>query len=150
LTQFDITAATVRKTITLVLGIIMLTGTITSIYSSSLFFITKAQAESVDTLLEDIDCENINLNGNDISTYTLPQYLDGIADLVQAEAEDNGISNSEQRAIDDFLFKCINNNENEFSQSPTPPPPEEEGAILSINKEWFVCNNDDIDCIVEP
>jgi YVTN family beta-propeller protein len=30
----------------------------------------------------------------------------------------------------------------------TPPPPIE-GSTLSINKEWFVCNNDDIDCIIE-
>ncbi len=30
----------------------------------------------------------------------------------------------------------------------TPPPPIE-GANLSINKEWFVCNNDDIDCTIE-
>jgi hypothetical protein len=29
----------------------------------------------------------------------------------------------------------------------TPPPIE--GATLSINKEWFVCNNDDIDCTLE-
>ena len=31
-----------------------------------------------------------------------------------------------------------------------PPPPPIEGATLSINKEWFVCNNDDIDSIQIP
>ena len=30
----------------------------------------------------------------------------------------------------------------------TPPPPIE-GATLSINKDWFVCNNNDIDCTIE-
>ena len=30
-----------------------------------------------------------------------------------------------------------------------PLPPPIEGATLSINKEWFVCNNDDIDCTIQ-
>jgi len=153
LTQFDFAAAsTARKSITLILGIILFTGTITSFYtSSSSSFIRNAQAQSVDNVLDDIDCDNINLNlnGNDISIDTLPQSLGGIADLVQTEAGDDGISNTEQKAIDDFIFKCINNNENEFSESQTPPPPVEEEATLSISKEWFVCNNEDIDCTIE-
>jgi hypothetical protein len=75
----------------------------------------------------------------------LPQSLGGLGDLIKSEAEDNGISSSEQRAIENFIYKCINNNENEFI-----PPQVEEGATLSINKEWFVCNNTTIDCIIEP
>ena len=146
--------APARKIVTLLLGVILLTGTITSFYQSSsslsTSFITNAQAQSIDKLLEDIDCDNINLNGNDISIDALPQSLSGLADLIQSESEDNSISNGEQRAIKDFIFKCINNNNNEFSETQTPLPVEEEGATLSINKEWFVCNNDDIDCIIEP
>jgi hypothetical protein len=140
--------ATARKIITLLLGIILLTGTITSFYTSS-SFIRNAQAQSVDKLLEDIDCDNINLNGNDISIDTLPQSLGSLADLLQAEAGDSSIGNEEQRVINDFLFKCLNNNFNEFKESQTPIPVEE-GATLSIHKEWFVCNNDSIDCIIEP
>ena len=30
-----------------------------------------------------------------------------------------------------------------------PLPPPIERATLSINKEWFVCNNDDIDCTIQ-
>ncbi|HET8792321.1 MAG TPA: hypothetical protein VFM31_00895, partial [Nitrososphaeraceae archaeon] len=145
------TATTARKSITLILGIILLTGTITSFYQSltlSSPFIKNAQAQSLDNVLENLDCDNININGNDISIDTLPKSLGGLADLIQSEVGDNGISNGEQRAINDFIFKCINNNENEF----IPPPIEEgeEGATLSINKEWFVCNNFVIDCIIEP
>ena len=103
--QLDFTAASARKAITLVLGIIMLTGTITSFYQSSLSssFIRNAQAQSVDKVLEDIDCDNININGNDISIDALPQSLGGLGDLIKSEAEDNGISSSEQRAIENFI-----------------------------------------------
>lgn len=73
----------------------------------------------------------------------MPQSLGGLGDLIKSEAEDNGISSCEQRAIENFIYKCINNNENEFI-----PPQVEEGATLSINKEWFVCNNTTIDCIL--
>ena len=31
--------------------------------------------------------------------------------------------------------------------TPIPPPPPIEGATLSINKDWFVCNNDDTNYI---
>ena len=149
--QLDFTTATARKAITLVLGIIMLTGTITSFYttSSSSSFIKTAQAQSVDKGLEDIDCDNINLNGTDIPIDTLPKSLGGLADLIQSEAGDSSISNSEQRVIENFIYKCIKNNENEFNPSQAQPPIEE-GATLSINKEWFVCNNFVIDCIIEP
>jgi hypothetical protein len=69
---FDSVAATItaRKIITLVLGIILLTRTIISFYQTSSLsssFIRNAQAQSIDTLLEDIDCNNNNLNENDIS-----------------------------------------------------------------------------------
>ncbi len=75
----------------------------------------------------------------------------GLADLLQAQTgEETSIDNEEQKAFNDFIFKCINNNENEFSETQSPTPPVEEGASLSINKEWFVCNNDTIDCIIEP
>jgi hypothetical protein len=50
----------------------LLTGTITSLYSSS-SYITKAQAQSVDKLIDDIDCDNIDLNGNDINNDALPE-----------------------------------------------------------------------------
>ena len=30
--------------------------------------------------------------------------------------------------------------------TPIPPPPPIEEAALSINKDWFVCNNDDTNC----
>ena len=29
------------------------------------------------------------------------------------------------------------------------PPTPVEGGTLSINKDWFVCNNDDIDCTIQ-
>ena len=32
--------------------------------------------------------------------------------------------------------------------TPIPPPPIE-GATLSINKDWFVCNNDDTNCTIQ-
>jgi hypothetical protein len=124
--ESDVAATiTARNIITLVLGIFFLTGTITLFYTSSSSFIRNAQAQSQDTFLEDIDCDNINLNGNDISIDTLPTSLGGLADLIQSEAGDNGISNGEQRDIENFLFKCINNNENEFNetQNPTTNPP---------------------------
>ncbi len=72
--RFKSVAATApaRKIITQVLGIILLTGTITSLYSSS-SYITKAQAQSVDKLIDDIDCDNIDLNGNDINNDALPE-----------------------------------------------------------------------------
>ena len=34
------------------------------------------------------------------------------------------------------------------STPPPPPPPPVENATLSINKEWFACNDDGIDCTV--
>jgi hypothetical protein len=80
----------------------------------------------------------------------LPQSLDGLADLIQAETGDSSFSNGEQKAIENFVYKCINNNFNEFNESQTQQPPVIEGATLSVNKEWFVCNNDNIDCIIEP
>ena len=76
--RFDFAAATIsaRKSITLFLGIILLTGTIASFYPSSLStsssFIKDVQAQSLDKLIEDIDCDNINLNGNDIDINNLP------------------------------------------------------------------------------
>ncbi|HEX5186820.1 MAG TPA: hypothetical protein VFV86_08015, partial [Nitrososphaeraceae archaeon] len=144
-----------RKAFSLFLTITLVSATITSFYtSSSSLFIRNAQAQPIDKVLEDIDCDNINLNGNDISIDTLPKSLGGLAGLIQSEAGDNDISNGEQRAINDFIFKCINNNFNEFSESqtstPNPPNPPVEGATLSVNKQWFVCNNDNIDCIIEP
>ena len=131
-----------RKAISLFLSIVLFTGTITSFYTLS--FIQYAQALSVNKVLEDIDCDNININGNDISIDTLPQSLGNLADLIKAEAGDSGVTNSEQKAIENYIYKCINNNENQFI------PPQVEGTALSINKDWFVCNNDSIDCVIEP
>jgi hypothetical protein len=72
-----------------------------------------------------------------------------LADLIQSEAGDSSFSNGEQRAIENFVYKCINNNANEFSESQTPLSPIV-GANLSISKDWFVCNNDSIDCTIDP
>jgi hypothetical protein len=120
--QYEIAGtATARKIITLVLGIILLSVTVTSLYSSSSFFINNAQAQFV-VNVEDLDCDNININGNNIYIDSLPA---GLADLIQSEAGDNSNSNNEQRFIENFLYKCINNNQNQFNetQNPISSPP---------------------------
>jgi hypothetical protein len=75
-----------------------------------------------------------------------------INSLGQAEEDtDIGTStfgNGEQEYDNDkdLTFFCLNNNNNK-----RPTPIVEEGATISINKEWFVCNNNDpINCIIEP
>ena len=55
--NFTVTA---RKFFTLVLGIFLLTETIVSFYQSSSSILTDLQVKSIDNLLKDIDCDNIN------------------------------------------------------------------------------------------
>jgi hypothetical protein len=49
---------------------------------------------------------------------------------------------------------CFNDNDNFLDaklveiQEPLPPPTPRE-TILSINKDWFLCNNQDIDCVIK-
>jgi hypothetical protein len=85
---------------------------------------------------ENIDCTNFNLNGNGLDINTIPESLNGLATASQGEIGDSesGISayGTEQNRFGsydsnkkDFLYKCINNNDNELIVSPTPstPPP---------------------------
>jgi hypothetical protein len=121
------TAATARKSITLIiLGIILLTGTITSFYHPSAFssssFLKNAQAQSVNKSLEDINCDNINLNVNDIYIDTLPKSLVDLAGLVQQTGEPGLGSGEQSSRINDFIYKCLNNNNNELGLSELPSP----------------------------
>ena len=137
-------------------------GTMASFFPSS--FMTDVRALSDYGLMEDpynskylqynkenIDCTNFNLNANGLNVDGIPESLSGLlADAAQAgEAE---IGNWEKRfGLDkEFLFKCLNNNDNEQSisltQTPPSPPPI---PPLLINKDWFVCNNEDTDCTID-
>ena len=131
----------------------LISGTITAFFPSS-SFMTDVRALSDYGLMEDpynskylqynkenIDCTNLNLNGNGLDINTIPESLSGLA-AAQGETDDseNGISayGTEENRFGsydsnkkDFLYKCINNNDNELivlptpTQTPpiTPPPP---------------------------
>ena len=55
--------------------------------------------------------------------------------LTDANINDESLLNLDRNIV----TVCINNNDNFLDAE----------SILSINKDWFVCNNEEIDCIVE-
>jgi len=89
---------------------------------------------------DDINCNNFNLNGNGLNINVIPESLKGLV-ASQAQAEDSQaeiegtdvdistFGNGEKRFDsydhkEDFVYKCINNNENEqpISTISTLPP----------------------------
>ena len=110
---------------------------------------------------ENIDCTNLNLNGNGLNVNGIPESLSGLlASQGETGDSESGISayGTEENRFGsydvkkDFLYKCINNNDNEFIISPTPstppnspppspPPPTPTTASLTVNKEIYGCAN---------
>ena len=84
---------------------------------------------------ENIDCTNFNLNGNGLDINTIPESLSGLTAASQGEIGDSesgtsayGTEENRFGSYDsnkkDFLYKCINNNNNELIVSPTPSTPQ--------------------------
>ena len=98
---------------------------------------------------ENIDCTNFNLNGNGLDINTIPESLSGLLAAQGETDSESGISaySTEQNRFGsydsnkkDFLYKCINNNDNEFIISPTPstPPPTPTTASLTVNRDLWL------------
>jgi hypothetical protein len=142
-----------KKTISLFLAIVLVTGTIATILPS-----VQAQpyyeeryapdyppykdnndykSKDSNVILNKIKCNNINDNLNNVDVNSgLPNGFD---DIVQAQAADNegqeitangwGNDNGYKQNDNDFRFVCINNNDNENNivvvneTTPIPPPP---------------------------
>ena len=113
-------------------------------------------------LYQNVICDNINLNFNHIEQIQLQNQEDSqttdngqqLSTMEGLNLGDSGgpLSNIEDTLTDanindesllnldrNIVTVCINNNDNFLDAE----------SILSINKDWFVCNNKDIDCIVE-
>jgi len=76
---------------------------------------------------ENIDCTNFNLNDNGLDVNTIPESLSGLlASQGETGGSEIGISaygtDEKRYGFDkDFVYKCLNNNDNELLISPTPP-----------------------------
>ena len=113
-------------------------------------------------LYQNVICDNINLNFNHIEQIQRQNQEDSqttdngqqLSTMEGLNLGDSGgpLSNIEDTLTDanindesllnldrNIVTVCINNNDNFLDAE----------SILSINKDWFVCNNEDIDCIVE-
>jgi YVTN family beta-propeller protein len=107
---------------------------------------------------EIIECSNTNVNNNGFNGVlddTLPKALKGLATNDGAQTSDEGEGGASSYGRDrggpsgsdsDSSVVCISNNNNVVIKEPPPPI---EAATLSINKEWFACNNDDTDCTIQ-
>jgi hypothetical protein len=154
--------STTRKTISLFLAFMLIAGTITFIFPSSSF--TKEvhaisdyelmkrddyNSKYVQYNKENIDCTNFNLNGNGLDINTIPESLSGLAAAAQGETGDSeidtGVYGTKENRFGsydsnkkDFLYKCINNNDNEFIVSPTPsiPPTPPTPPVDNVCTVW--------------
>jgi YVTN family beta-propeller protein len=112
-----------RKTITLVLTVILLTGTITAFFPSSSLSMMDTFAIS-DNKKDNLDCNNFILNLNGIDVAAIPESLSSLLNP-QSETEDadsdiDTFDNDKERfgyIEKDFAFIC----KNEFVVSLSPP-----------------------------
>jgi len=126
------------KNISLFLILILIVGTIAAILPSS-SFTKEIHALSDYGLMRDdyntkylqynkehIDCTNFNLNGNGLDVNTIPESLSG---LLASQGETDSEIGISAYGIDenrfgsyhkDFVYKCLNNNDNHLIISPTP------------------------------
>ncbi len=117
--------------------------------------------KSKSVIVKEVVCNQNNINVGGVSINLQPGDI--VSTLAGAQAQDesnqelsaNSMGNSERNQGErnqgynkhdnkDIVFVCINNN----NGGNIPPPPSLENATLSINKQWFICNDDDIDCTV--
>ena len=116
----------INKSISLFLAFILTAGTLTAFFLSS-SSVTDAYAIS-DVKKDEILCNNINFNLNDLDVDSIPEPLSSLLqDQAETENTDGStgtIGNGENRfGYDkDFSFICKNNNNNTLIVSPTSPP----------------------------
>jgi hypothetical protein len=149
------------KTISLFLSFILIAGTIAAFLPSSSF--TKEvhalsdykpmkndyNSKYLQYNKENIDCTNLNLNANGLNVNGIPESLSGLLpDQAQAGDSDIGISayGTEENRFgsydEDFVYKCINNNYNDFTGTTTPlTPTPTPTASLTVVKEIYGCDN---------
>jgi hypothetical protein len=158
-----------KKTISLFLAFILVTGTIALSFPSSMRDVQAQQGydgtynnyendygkdnshKSIDNkIVKKVKCNNINVNVNGLELNVLPPFLadSGIIGAEAAEGNNDANSiagNSDASKINDFRFICINNNNNIVieEEEPTPPVPPVPPipASLTVNKEIFGCDN---------
>src|SRR5215211_2506648 len=124
---------------------------------------------------ENIDCTNFNLNDNGLDVNTIPESLSGLlASQGETGGSEIGISaygtDEKRYGFDkDFVYKCLNNNDNELLISPTPPnqlpPPPPPCEVIvdtitglgespfsiaydSVNERIYVTNSDSDDVYI--
>ena len=155
------------KTISLFLAVILVAGTITAIIPSFIggidaqalpdYRLDNYNSKSLPYKKDDIQCNNVNLNFNGGFNFTeTPESLRG---LVEAQTHtgdseiDTGVYGAEENRFGsydsnkkDFLYKCINNNDNEFIVSPTPstPPPTPVDNVCTVWQDSVTPGNFDI------
>lgn len=156
-----------KKTISLFLAFILVTGTIALSFPSSMRDVQAQQGydgtynnyendygkdnsyKSKDNkIVKKVKCNNINVNVNGLELDGLPPFLadSGIgAEAAEGNNDANSIAgNSDASEINDFRFICINNNNNTVieEEEPIPPtPPTPTTASLTVNKEIYGCDN---------